>query len=78
MVVADQNPEQFTVEYFVTEPGEGAQHQALSPLLTIALGTSTQTPSTTLNAPLELVEFATPRTMDLTLDVDHDDGLTAR
>ena len=65
MIEVDQNPNQFTVEYLITEPGEGgAQHRELSPTSAVA------TP--------EPVEFATPRTADSTLDVDHDDDLVAR
>ena len=65
LIEADHNPNQFTVEYLVTEPEEGgAQHQ--EPSLPPA------------SAPPEPVEFATPRTADSTLDVDHDDDLVAR
>ena len=65
MTEADQNPNQFTVEYLVTELGEeGAQHREPSP-----------PPAA---APLELVEFVTPRTADSMLDADHDDDLVAR
>ena len=61
----DQNPNQFTVEYLVTKPGEeGAQHRELSPPPAVA--------------PLEPMEFATPWTADSTLDADHDDDLVAR
>ena len=51
------------VEYLVTEPRGGAQHQELSPL-----------PTTAHPKPME---FATPRTAGSTLDVDHDDDLMA-
>ena len=52
------------MKYLVTEPVEGgAQHRAL-PLPAAAS--------------LKLVEFATPRTTDSTLDADHDDDLVAR
>ena len=65
VIEADHNPNQFTVEYLVTEPEEGgAQHQEPSPSPTAA--------------PLEPVEFATPRTADSTLDADHDDDLVAK
>ena len=65
MTKADQNPNQFTVEYLVTEPGErGAQHREPSP-----------PPAAT---PPEPVEFATPRTTNSTLDTDHNDDLVAR
>ena len=75
----DQNPNQFTVEYLVTKPGEGgAQHRALSPPPEAARDTPTLTPTTTPATPPEPVEFATPHTADSTLDVDHDDGLVFR
>ena len=65
VIEADHNPNQFTVEYLVTKPDEGgAQHQEPSP--------------PPAGAPLEPVEFATPRTADSTLDADHDDDLVAR
>ena len=65
MTEADHYPNQFTVEYLITEPEEGeAQHQEPSPLLA--------------GIPLELVEFATPRIVDSTLDADHNDDLVAR
>ena len=65
MIEADRNPNQFTVEYLVTEPEEGgAQHQETSP--------------PPAGAPPEPVEFATPRTADSTLDADHDTDLEAR
>ena len=60
----DHNSNQFTMEYLVTEPEGGAQHQ--EPLPPPAA------------APPELVEFATPRTVDSMLYVDHDDGVVAR
>ena len=59
VIEADHNPNQFTVEYLVTEPKEGeAQHQEPSPPLA--------------SAPPEPMEYATPRTADSTLDTDHD------
>ena len=59
---ANQNPNQFTVEYLVTEPREeGMQHQEPSAA-----------------TPPEPVEFATPRTANLMLDANHNDGLVAR
>ena len=65
VIEADHNPNQFTVEYLVTEPEEeGARHQEPSP--------------PPAGAPPELVEFATPRTADSTLDADHDANLEAR
>ncbi|XP_023521510.1 uncharacterized protein LOC111785335 [Cucurbita pepo subsp. pepo] len=65
VIEVDQNPNQFTVEYLITEPREGgAQHRELSPT------SAAVTPKP--------VEFATPRTADSTLDVDHDDDLVAR
>ena len=65
MIEVDHNSNQFTVEYLITESEEGgAQHQ--EPLPTPAA------------APLEPVEFTTPRIADSTLDVDHDDGLVVR
>ena len=65
VIEVDQNLNQFTVEYHVTEPGEGgAQHRELS------LPPAAATP--------EPVEFATPRTADSTLDIDHVDDLVAR
>ena len=79
VIEADQNLNQFTMEYLVTEPGEGgAQHQesSLSPATTP--GTTTPIPTTTPAAPHKPVLFTTPRTMDSTLDADHDDGLVAR
>ena len=79
MTEADQNPNQFTVEYLVTESREGgAQHRESSPLPVAASGTPTPTPTTTSAAPPKPVEFATPRTADSTLDADHNDGLVAR
>ena len=76
---ADQNPNQFTVEYLITELGEGgAQHREPSPPPVAAPGTHTPTPTTTPAAPPNLVEFSTPRTADSTLDASHDDGLVAR
>ena len=76
---ADQNPNQFTVEYLVIELGEGgAQHRALSPPPATAPGMPTPTPTTTPATPPEPVEFATPRTADSTSNVDHDDGFAAR
>ena len=74
-----RNPNQFTVEYLITESGEGgAQHQEPSLPPIAALGTLTRTPTTTLVAPPDLVEFATPRTVNSMLDADHDDDLVAR
>ena len=65
VIEADHNPNQFTVEYLVTEPEEeGAKHQKPSP------------PPT--GAPPEPVECATPRTADSTLDAKHDTDLEAR
>ena len=65
MIEADHNPNQFTVEYLVTEPKEGGeQHQEPSP-----------PPAA---APPKSVEFATPQTADSTLDADHEDDLVAR
>ena len=79
VVEAYQNPEQFTVEYFITETREeGAQHRALSTPQTAALGTPTPTPAATPDAPPKPVEFTAPHTVDSMLDVDHDDGLVAR
>ena len=76
---ADQDPDQFTVEYLVTEPREeGAQHWALSPSPATAPGTPMPTPAATLATPPKPVEFATPRTIDSTLDANHDDGLAAK
>ena len=50
---ADQNPNQFTVEYLVTESGEGgAQHREPSPSPVAAPGTHTPTPTTTPAHPL--------------------------
>ena len=72
----DQNSHQFTVEYLITELGE-AQHRELSPSPVAAPGTPTPTSTTTSAAPLDPLEFATPRTTDSTLDADHDDGLVA-
>ena len=65
MIEADHNPNQFTVEYLVTEPEEGgALHQEPS--------------SSPTGAPPEPMEFAIPRTANSMLDVDHDDDLVAR
>ena len=76
---ADQNPNQFMVEYLITEPGEGGvQHRALSPPPAAAPAMSTSTLTITPTMPPELVKFATPRTANSTLDADHDDGLAAR
>ena len=75
----DQNLNQFTVEYLVTELGEGGpQHRALSLPPAATRGTPTPTPTTTPATPPKLVEFATPRIADSMLDADHDDGLAAR
>ena len=64
MIEVDRNPNQFTVEYLVTEPGEeGVQHREPS------LPAEAATPKP--------VEFATPRTADSTLDANHDDDLVA-
>ena len=65
MIEADHNPNQFTVVYLVTEPEEGgAQQQEPSPLPAAA--------------PPKLVEFATPWTVDSTLNANHDDDLVTR
>ena len=65
VIETDHNPNQFMVEYLIIEQQEGgAQHQEPSP-----------PPAAT---PPEPVEFATPRTVDSMLDVDHDDDLVAR
>ncbi|KAG7024059.1 hypothetical protein SDJN02_15088, partial [Cucurbita argyrosperma subsp. argyrosperma] len=62
MTEVDQNPDQFTMEYLVTELGEeGAQHQALSPPLATAPDTSTPTPTATPATPPEPMKFATLR-----------------
>ena len=75
----DQNPNQFTVEYLVTELRKGgAQHWEPPPPPAAAPGTPTPTPTTTPAAPPDPVEFATPRIADSTLDADHDDDLVAR
>ena len=79
MIEADQNPNQFMVEYLVTESGEGGvQHQALSLVPAAVPGTPTPTPIITPAMPPESVVFTTPRTADSTLDADHDDGLAAK
>ena len=73
---ADQNPNQFTVEYLITKPGEvGAQHREPSLPPVAAPDTPTPTPTTTPAAPPKPVEFATPSTTDSTLDANHDDDL---
>ena len=65
VIEADHNPNQFMVEYLVTEPEEeGAQHQEPS--------------SSPAGAPPEPMKFATPRTADSTLDANHDADLEAR
>ena len=79
VIEIDQNLDQFTVEYLIIEPGEGgAQHWALSPPLAAAPDTPTATLAATPTTPPERVEFATPRTIDSTLNADHDDGPVAR
>ena len=62
MTESDQKQNKFTVEYLVTEQGEGgAQHQSLSPPPVAAPGTPTPTPIATLAEPLKPVEFATDK-----------------
>ena len=79
MTEADQNPNQFTVEYLVIEPGEGgAQHREQSPSLATTPSMPTPTPTTTSAASPEPVELTIPHTADSTLDADHNNSLVAK
>ena len=79
VIKVDQNPNQFTVEYLITEPGEGgAQHRESSLLPAAAPSTPMPTSTITPTATLKPMEFITPRSADSTLDANHNDGLVAR
>jgi len=66
------------VKYLIKEKGGGPQHQESSLPPAAAPSTLMSTPTITPAATPKPVEFATPRTVNLTLNVDHDDGLVAR